>query len=110
MTVDLKPFACTIGGSFFVGLLTWCAIKKIIKIAAVTNIFLKISTVPERSSDLKTMRCLKKLLAMSILRDSLDHDEKDLIASCNRGARLQTHQLGTLWLRKVSPDSGFLDS
>ena len=34
MTADLIPFAGTIGGGFFVGLLTGYAIKKIIKIAA----------------------------------------------------------------------------
>ena len=32
---DLMPFAGTIGGGFFVGLLAGYAIKKIIKIAAV---------------------------------------------------------------------------
>jgi uncharacterized membrane protein (Fun14 family) len=35
---DLMPFAGTIGGGFFVGLLTGYAIKKIIKIVAVTPI------------------------------------------------------------------------
>ena|SRR6266487_6204426 len=35
MITDLMPFAGTIGGGFFVGLLAAYAIKKIIKIAAV---------------------------------------------------------------------------
>src|SRR6266487_4271864 len=35
MITDLMPFAGTIGGGFFVGLLAGYAIKKIIKIAAV---------------------------------------------------------------------------
>jgi uncharacterized membrane protein (Fun14 family) len=34
-TADLMPFAGTIGGGFFVGLLAGYAIKKILKIAAV---------------------------------------------------------------------------
>ena len=34
-TADLMPFAGTIGGAFFVGLVAGYAIKKIIKIAAV---------------------------------------------------------------------------
>jgi uncharacterized membrane protein (Fun14 family) len=32
--IDLMPFAGTIGGGFFVGLLAGYAIKKVIKIAA----------------------------------------------------------------------------
>jgi len=41
MTADLIPFAGTIGGGFFVGLLTGYAIKKIIKIAtAIVGLFI----------------------------------------------------------------------
>jgi uncharacterized membrane protein (Fun14 family) len=35
MTSDLAPFAGTVGGGFFIGLITGYAIKKVIKLAAV---------------------------------------------------------------------------
>ena len=35
MTTDLAPFAGTVGGGFFIGLITGYAIKKVIKLAAV---------------------------------------------------------------------------
>jgi len=35
MVADLAPFACTVGGGFFVGFITGYAIKKVIKLAAV---------------------------------------------------------------------------
>ena len=35
MTNDLAPFAGTVGGGFFIGLITAYVIKKVIKLAAV---------------------------------------------------------------------------
>jgi uncharacterized membrane protein (Fun14 family) len=35
MTTDLAPFAGTVGGGFFIGLITGYAIKKVIKLTAV---------------------------------------------------------------------------
>jgi len=34
-TTDITPFAGTVGGAFFVGLITGYAIRKVIKLAAV---------------------------------------------------------------------------
>ncbi|HXX96511.1 MAG TPA: FUN14 domain-containing protein [Candidatus Bathyarchaeia archaeon] len=35
MTTDVAPFVSTVGGGFFIGLITGYAIKKVIKLAAV---------------------------------------------------------------------------
>jgi len=40
MTTDLAPFAGTLGGGFFVSLITCYAIKKVIKLAIIVGLFI----------------------------------------------------------------------